>query len=143
MQYLCQIITIPNMQKTLIENTAITIGRLGLLCPKQCSEFIAAFIVNWCNSLKEIRDNDEKYTAFLGLVNMLNYNSKILNDQNIFVHLCVAITSWNQPPDDLYGSFRFILHGVVESMGQEGWRNLRDIYLPVISRNRLFHYYQL
>ena len=47
LESLIQIINKPNTPKTLLENTAITIGRLGLVCPMQVSPFLQSFIRAW------------------------------------------------------------------------------------------------
>ena len=106
MRKFCQIITISIKQKTLIENTAITIGRLGLLAPARCSVFVPQFIRPWCASLQMIRDNEEKYTAFLGLVKMVYHNSAMLQEFNVFATFAIAVCSWQQPPPDLYAKFK-------------------------------------
>ena len=57
---LVEIINRQNTPKTLLENTAITIGRLGLVCPHDVATSLPQFIRQWCTSLRNIRDNDEK-----------------------------------------------------------------------------------
>jgi hypothetical protein len=44
---LIDIINRPNTPKTLLENTAITIGRLGLVCPIQIAPYLQSFIQVW------------------------------------------------------------------------------------------------
>ena len=44
---LIEIINKPNTPKTLLENTAITIGRLGLVCPDHVSPYLQSFIRVW------------------------------------------------------------------------------------------------
>ena len=62
---LTEIINRQNTPKTLLENTAITIGRLGLVCPHDVATNLPQFIRQWCTSLRNIRDNDEKVSAGL------------------------------------------------------------------------------
>lgn len=143
MQYLCQIIEIPDMQKTLIENTAITIGRLGLLCPGECAGFINSFINNWCQSLKEIRANDEKYTSFLGLVHMLHQNPSVLQNNQNFIMICMAITSWEQPPEDLHTYFKEILKSVVDKIEPNEWAMMKTFHMIPAVKARLEYQYQL
>ena len=47
LEQLIFIINRANTPKTLLENTAITIGRVGLVCPHQISPFLASFIRVW------------------------------------------------------------------------------------------------
>jgi NhaP-type Na+/H+ and K+/H+ antiporter len=72
--------------RTLLENTgisdllslikfilAITLGRFGLHCAVEVSPFLAEFIRPWCLSLRNIRDNEEKESAFRGLCLMVYF----------------------------------------------------------------------
>jgi hypothetical protein len=47
LEHLIEIINRPNTPKTLLENTAITIGRLGLVCPAQVAPYLQTFIQVW------------------------------------------------------------------------------------------------
>lgn len=92
-----------NTPKTLLENTAITIGRLGLVCPEDVAPFLSRFICMWCNTLRNIRDNEEKDSAFRGVCAMINVNpSGVLQH---FMFLCDAIASWSTPKPDLKQMF--------------------------------------
>ena len=42
----------PNTPKTLLENTAITIGRMGLVCPGIVAPSLQQFVRPWCTSLR-------------------------------------------------------------------------------------------
>ena len=60
LQPLILIINRANTPKTLLENTAITIGRMGFVCPHEVAPSLPEFVRPWCTSLRNIRDNDEK-----------------------------------------------------------------------------------
>lgn len=93
----------PNTPKTLLENTAITIGRLGLVCPSEVAPFLPQFICMWCSTLRNIRDNEEKDSAFRGVCAMISVNpSGVLQH---FMFFCDAIASWASPKDDLKEMF--------------------------------------
>ncbi len=93
----------PGTPKTLLENTAITIGRLGLVCPTEVAPYLPQFIAMWCTTLRNIRDNDEKDSAFRGVCSMISVNpSGILQH---FMFFCDAIASWSAPKDDLKAIF--------------------------------------
>lgn len=103
LENLVKIINRPNTPKTLLENTAITIGRLGLVCPNEVARYLPAFIQVWCTSLRSIRDNEEKDSAFRGICHLISINPNgILND---FVFFCDAIASWTNPKPDLKEMF--------------------------------------
>ena len=60
--------------RTLLENAAITIGRLGLVCPTDVAAHLPTFTQGWCKALRNIRDNHEKESAFYGLCAMIEVN---------------------------------------------------------------------
>ena len=89
--------------KTLLENTAITIGRLGLVCPNEVALCLPQFIRLWCMSLRNIRDNEEKDSAFRGVCAMISLNPQgVVSD---FVFFCDAVASWSNPKEDLKAMF--------------------------------------
>lgn len=93
----------PNTPKTLLENTAITIGRLGLVCPEDVAPYLSRFICMWCSTLRNIRDNEEKDSAFRGVCVMISTNpSGVLQH---FMFFCDAIASWTNPKEDLKQMF--------------------------------------
>lgn len=60
--------------RALLENAAITIGRLGLVCPSLVGPKLELFVEAWCTSLSDIRDNLEKESAFYGMCKMIELN---------------------------------------------------------------------
>lgn len=53
-----------------------------------------------CTSLRHIRDNDEKDSAFRGMCHMITVNpAGVVPD---FIFFCDAIASWVNPPQDLH-----------------------------------------
>ena len=89
--------------KTLLENTAITIGRLGLVCPEEVAPFLPQFLPMWCQTLRTIRDNEEKDSAFRGICSMIGVNPQGVLQH--FMFFCDAVASWNSPRDDLRETF--------------------------------------
>ncbi|CAH8643362.1 unnamed protein product [Heterobilharzia americana] len=56
-----------------------------------------------CLFLRNIRDNEEKDSAFRGICNLITLNpSGVLND---FLFFCDAVASWNNPKEDLRNAF--------------------------------------
>ena len=92
-----------NTPKTLLENTAITIGRLGLVCPTDVAPFLPQFLPMWCQTLRTIRDNEEKDSAFRGICAMISVNPRGVLQH--FMFFCDAVASWNTPRDDLRETF--------------------------------------
>ncbi|KAL3316124.1 Transportin-1 [Cichlidogyrus casuarinus] len=103
---LIQILNTEGAQRTVLENTAITIGRLGLVAPNEVAPFLQIFVRQWCASMRNVRDNEQKESAFRGVCNLV-----LLNPEGVttdFVYFCDAIASWSQPPHDLFNQFRFV-----------------------------------
>ncbi|XP_006875331.1 PREDICTED: transportin-1-like isoform X2 [Chrysochloris asiatica] len=135
---LVEIINRPNTPKTLLENTAITIGRLGYVCPQEVAPMLQQFIRPWCTSLRNIRDNEEKDSAFRGICTMISVNpSGVIQD---FIFFCDAVASWISPKDDLRDMFCKILHGFKNQVGDENWRRFSDQF-PLPLKERLAAFY--
>jgi len=117
------------LHRNLLENTAITIGRLGLVCPDVVSSHLSEFIQQWCLSLRNIRDDTEKDSAFRGLCNMIKFNPAGV--VNSFPYLCDAIASWQNPKSDLRDMFFQILHGFKNSLGNE-WDSYFNSFPPTL-----------
>lgn len=73
-QRLIPILLSSKSPKSLSENAAVTIGRLGLVCPALVAPELPNFAQAWCTALWEIKDNDEKDSAFRGLCMMISAN---------------------------------------------------------------------
>lgn len=118
------IINKTNAPKTLLENTAITIGRLGYVCPHEVAPMLQQFVRQWCTSLRNIRDNEEKDSAFRGMCQMIAVNpGGIVQD---FIFFCDAVASWAAPKEDLKEMFSKILHGFKNQVGDENWKRFVD-----------------
>ncbi|XP_033738746.1 transportin-1-like isoform X1 [Pecten maximus] len=135
---LIDIINRPNTPKTLLENTAITIGRLGLVCPQEVAPSLQQFIRQWCTSLRNIRDNEEKDSAFRGVCHMINVNpGGVVQD---FIFFCDAVASWSQPKADLKDMFYKILHGFKNQVGEENWTKFSDQFPQPLRERLAVHY---
>jgi len=107
------------LNKSLVENTAITIGRLGLVAPQLTAPHLNTFVKAWCISLCSIRDDIEKEHAFQGLCNMIKLNPRAPLES--MMQLCDAIGSWTRPPDQLNEMFKQILLGYKNSIPPDQW----------------------
>ncbi|MBV95999.1 Transportin-2, partial [Eschrichtius robustus] len=135
---LVEIINRPNTPKTLLENTAITIGRLGYVCPQEVAPMLQQFIRPWCTSLRNIRDNEEKDSAFRGICMMIGVNpGGVVQD---FIFFCDAVASWVSPKDDLRDMFYKILHGFKDQVGEENWQQFSEQFPPLL-KERLAAFY--
>ena len=59
--------------------------------------------IDRCSSLRNIRDNEEKDSAFRGVCNMITINPNgVVQD---FIFFCDAVASWVNPKEDLKDMF--------------------------------------
>jgi len=91
-----------------------------------------------CISLRNIRDNEEKDSAFRGVCNMISVNpSGVVED---FIFFCDAIASWVNPKPDLKEMFFKILHCFKEQVGDENWKRFTEQFPPPL-KERLSQQY--
>ena len=64
----------PKAPRSLHENAAVSIGRIGLMHPSLVAPLLPEFAQAWCQALYEIRDNEEKDSAFRGLCTLVQTN---------------------------------------------------------------------
>uniref|UniRef100_A0A8C2QXL5 Transportin-1 n=1 Tax=Capra hircus TaxID=9925 RepID=A0A8C2QXL5_CAPHI len=138
---LVEIINRPNTPKTLLENTAITIGRLGYVCPQEVAPMLQQFIRPWCTSLRNIRDNEEKDSAFRGICTMISVNPSGVIQVRLFDFRSYADTSSSFVTGYLMIIyFLQILHGFKNQVGDENWRRFSDQF-PLPLKERLAAFY--
>lgn len=125
--------------KSLSENAAVTIGRLGLVCPNRVAPHLGTFAQAWCTALWEIKDNDEKDSAFRGFCMLIGANPSGL--ENSFVWFCNAVCKWQHPSRELDVMFRQILQAFKTQLGA-GWDAQVAAFPPAI-RQRLADRYQV
>jgi len=129
-----------SVNKSLVENTAITIGRLGLVAPELGAARLEEYVQPWCVALRSIRDDIEKEHAFQGLCRMIRLNPRAL--LNAMTQLCDALASWTRPPSALQEEFRQILDGYKASLPADQWQQFVTS-LPEDLKQRLAERYAL
>ena len=106
---------------------------MGYVCPNEVGPSLNQFVRPWCTSLRNIRDNDEKDSAFRGMCQMISVNpAGVVND---FIFFCDAIASWQNPRPDLKEMFHKILHGFKGQVRKEN-----EIYYYRISNYFAFYF---
>ncbi|TPX42334.1 hypothetical protein SeMB42_g05170 [Synchytrium endobioticum] len=93
--------------RTLLENAAITIGRLGYVAPTLVAPHLPQFLPTWCTVSRSIKDNQEKESAFRGLCRMAEANPQGVVQH--FVYFCDALCLWEHVPPELNEMFKNIL----------------------------------
>lgn len=75
-----------------------------------------------CTSLRNIRDNDEKDSAFRGMCQMITVNpAGVVAD---FIFFCDAVASWIVPKDDLKEVFTKVSYWKMFTMCQHIFKSL-------------------
>ncbi|KAI8061151.1 armadillo-type protein [Gongronella butleri] len=120
LQRLFPLMVMPEIQRTLGENVAITIGRLGLVCPASVAPHLENFVHRWLEFMSPVRDNEEKASAFSGLCEMIKANPD--GAIKAFPYLCTAIASYRMVPEQLNTSFANILVGYKNMFGEQQWQ---------------------
>ncbi|KAI0649978.1 armadillo-type protein [Trametes meyenii] len=114
--------------RSLHENAAVSIGRIGLMHPGLVAPLLPEFAQAWCQALYEIRDNEEKDSAFRGLCTLVQTNPAGITKSLLW--FCNAIVRWNQPSAELNSMFQTLLNGfkqhdAVGWAAQVVWRRFR------------------
>eukprot|EP01132_Coremiostelium_polycephalum_P002456 gene2456-3033_t len=104
-----------NLNRNLQENTAITIGRLGLVSPQEVSARLDEFIQGWCMAIRRKRDGMEKDSAFRGMWMLISNNPN--GGLKHLVYICDAIASWSRMEQDLHEAYYKLLHMYKNAMG--------------------------
>lgn len=65
MKKLTKIISLPRLNKSLAQNVCISIGRFGNVLPEIVSNYLDQFLKQFCLSLRNIKDSQEKQEAFM------------------------------------------------------------------------------
>lgn len=126
------------LNKSLIENAAITIGRFAWACPELVSPHMEHFIQPWCSALSMIRDDIEKEDAFRGLCAMVKMNPSAPLSSLPF--LLKAIASWREiRSQDLHNEVQQVLQGYKQMLGNGQWEQC-VLSLDDHTRNKLSKY---
>lgn len=129
---------------SLLENVAITISRIGYVCPEVVSVYLEKFFKQWCRVLRNIADNKEKESAFFGMCKMIEANpNAVVND---IVFFCDAVVQWTHLSPQLNMYFINILNGFKQMLG-ENWEACLEKYpdenMKQIIKQRLQERYQI
>ncbi|GMY14006.1 transportin-1 [Fagus crenata] len=119
------------LNKSLIENSAITLGRLAWVCPELVSPHMEHFMQAWCSALSMIRDDIEKEDAFRGLCAMVKANPSGALSSLVF--MCKAIASWHEiRSEDLHNDICEVLHGYKQMLRNGAWDQCMSALEPPV-----------
>lgn len=126
------------LNKSLIENSAITLGRLAWVCPELVSPHMEHFLQPWCFALSMIRDDIEKEDAFRGLCAMVKANPS--GALNSLVFMCKAIASWHEiRSEDLNNEICLVLQGYKQMLKDGAWEQFMSALEPSV-KDKLLKY---
>ncbi|KAH7925297.1 ARM repeat-containing protein [Leucogyrophana mollusca] len=127
----------PKAPRSLHENAAVSIGRIGLMHPVLVAPHLPEFAQSWCQALYEIRDNEEKDSAFRGLCTLVQTNPAGIAKSLLW--FCNAIVRWNQPSPELNQMFQQLLSGF-KNHDEAGWAAQVQSFPPIIQERLATRY---
>ncbi|KAI0326350.1 ARM repeat-containing protein [Cubamyces sp. BRFM 1775] len=136
-QRLVPILLHPKAPRSLHENAAVSIGRIGLMHPTLVAPILPEFAQAWCQALYEIRDNEEKDSAFRGFCTLVQTNPAGIMKSLLW--FCNAIVRWNQPSPELNNMFQQLLTGFKQH-DAVGWAAQVATFPPVIQERLATRY---
>lgn len=130
----------PQTSRSLRENCAITIGRLGQSMSDLLAPELAGFAENWCRSVRHTRDNPEKESAFQGFCAIVLRNPNAMS--KCLPIFCDAVANCQMISPQLKETFGTVLNGFKSMMGADKWTAYVAAFPPAL-RQRLHDKYQL
>ncbi|KAJ8517524.1 hypothetical protein ONZ45_g5317 [Pleurotus djamor] len=127
----------PKAPRSLHENAAVSIGRIGLMHPSLVAPHLPEFAQAWCQALYEIRDNEEKDSAFRGFCTLVQTNPAGIAKSLLW--FCNAIVRWNQPSPELNHMFQQLLQGF-KGHDTAGWQAQVAQFPPAIQERLAARY---
>ncbi|KAG4160283.1 hypothetical protein ERO13_D02G227200v2 [Gossypium hirsutum] len=120
--------------KSMVENSAITLGRLAFVCPDLVSPHMEKCMQSWCISLSTTRDGIEKEDAFKGLCAMVKANPSVA--QSSLVYVCKAIASWTKIwSTELNTEVCKVMHDYQQMLTNEAWDKFMSDLDPLVKAN--------
>ncbi|CAH2051514.1 unnamed protein product [Thlaspi arvense] len=121
------------VNKSLVENSAITLGRLAWIRPDLVAPHMEHFMKPWCLALSTVRDDIEKEDAFRGLCAVVKVNPS--GGVSSLVFICKAIASWHEiRSEDVNNEVSQVLNGYKHMLGNSWAECLAALDPPVKER---------
>eukprot|EP00178_Gracilaria_changii_P024292 TRINITY_DN731_c0_g1_i1.p1 TRINITY_DN731_c0_g1~~TRINITY_DN731_c0_g1_i1.p1 ORF type:complete len:986 (+),score=105.43 TRINITY_DN731_c0_g1_i1:1603-4560(+) len=128
---LIRVVNTPQLNRSLLENSALTLGRMGLVLSEAMAPRLEQFAEASFSSLRNIRDDIEKEQAFHGMNAMIRLNPTAI--MKCFGSYLDAIGSWFHCKPDLEREFASILHGYKQSLGDQWFSLFNSFSTPMQS----------
>ncbi|BGP36860.1 hypothetical protein JCM10449v2_000762 [Rhodotorula kratochvilovae] len=134
MERLVPILISSKAARSLTENSAVTIGRLAIVCPQLVAPHLEVFVSAWCQALADIKDNEEKDSAFRGICAAIQVNPNGIS--TAFGFFLNAVARWTRPSEQLNEMFKTILHAFKGMSEGAAW-DAQLAHLPPVIVQRL------
>ncbi|KAG1677077.1 hypothetical protein FOA52_001247 [Chlamydomonas sp. UWO 241] len=130
------------LTRGILENAAITLGRVAWVAPEHVAPHLAHFVAPWCAQLRVISDGSEKEQAFLGLCNLISRNPEPACAA--FGAVCGAVVAWRAVTSEgLANSLSQVMQGMKQHLGAAGHWGAAWASLDAAVRSKLEATYQL
>lgn len=116
--------------RSLTENSAVTIGRLAIVCPDIVAPHLNLFVKDWCIALADIKDNEEKDSAFRGICAAIQINPNGISAD--FGQFLNAVARWTRPSAQLNDMFKNILLAFKSMVEPAVWESQLSQMPPAI-----------
>lgn len=127
--------------KTVLENAAIAIGRLGKTLADVIAPHIQVFILQWCNYIKNVEETDEKDSAFQGMCQIVGANPSGLSNEGSLLAFIEVAALYVEPSQELATLIGRVLEGYKSYV--QDWDNSVMNQLPPYVANSLRQRYQV
>eukprot|EP00736_Rhodelphis_marinus_P000205 Rmarinus@m.16216 len=123
LQLLIPIMTNPTLCRSLLENTAITIGRFSIVEPALFAEELPKYFVPWCQCLRDIKDDVEKEDAFRGLCAVVERNPQAAMSEFVVLLDSIASFRFDSTQPDLRDKLQGLLRNFRQAAPAEQWES--------------------
>eukprot|EP00798_Chlamydomonas_sp_ICE-L_P031863 gene31863-7069_t len=120
------------LPRSIVENCAITLGRVAWVCPEPIAPHLVHFCAVWCQALRSVRDDVEKEHAFMGLCALIRLNPEAA--LNSFGYIAVGVASWrNIACEGLKNDLVQLMQGLKQKLVELGqWQTVSSSLEPAV-----------
>lgn len=112
-----------DVESTVLENAAITLGRIGLVSPSSILPYITEILLTWSGYMMCLEENEEKETSFRGMCNILGIDPASLCNsaagKRALKEFFTAVSHYVNPGPDLAQMFAILTDGFKGMLGAE------------------------
>lgn len=129
MERMCDIMTSNSLIPLLAENVAITITRLGYVCPQEVAGYLDSVASPLCHALATVANSADRDSAFMGLFELVQANPGGVSSMEAFGQLCICVArcvaSQNRN-DDLNNKLGSMMHAMKQNYGDH-WPSVANM----------------